>query len=88
MGPGGNYVQEEHTFDNFRKELWMPTLLTRQGYDEWKAAGEKTMEQRVRERILNILKTHEVPPLPDEVLAGIERIKRKADSELATSHNV
>jgi len=84
VGPGGNYLQEEHTLNNFRKELWMPSLLTRQRFNEWKSAGAKTMERRVREKIVNILENHEVPSLPDKVLEGIEKIKRKADGQYAT----
>ena len=34
----------------------------------WEAAGKPTLESRARERALSLLATHEVPPLPDDVL--------------------
>ena len=37
------------------------------------------MGERVRERVAGILATHQVPPLPAEVDAGIEKILAAAD---------
>src|SRR3989304_196686 len=29
VGPGGNYIDTEHTVEHFRKELWFPKILDR-----------------------------------------------------------
>jgi trimethylamine--corrinoid protein Co-methyltransferase len=60
-------------------ELWFPDLIDRTKYSAWEAAGSKTMGDRIRERVVEILRTHEVPPLPGDVDAGIERILAAAD---------
>ena len=29
VGPGGNFLQEDHTFKHFRKETWYPRFFNR-----------------------------------------------------------
>jgi trimethylamine--corrinoid protein Co-methyltransferase len=81
VGPGGHYLQEDHTYHHFRQELWRPSISTRQDYSLWQADGAKDMEQRIGEKLVEIKETHEVPSLPDEVLAALERVKRRAEEE-------
>jgi trimethylamine--corrinoid protein Co-methyltransferase len=83
VGPGGHYLQEDHTYDHFRQQLWMPQLLERRGYDLWEADGSKSMAQRVRERVLEIIETHQPSPLPDETLQALAAIREEGAKELA-----
>jgi len=85
VGPGGHFLMERHTLENFRKELWIPKLLTRQPYGKWVNAGSKDMGQRVAERTREIIETHPVKPLPDKVLSAVERIRIKGEKELTTA---
>jgi trimethylamine:corrinoid methyltransferase-like protein len=50
------------------------------GRREWEQGGKKTMRERCREKVFQIWETHEVPALPDDVLAGMREIidKRRA----------
>ena len=82
VGPGGHYLEEKHTLRHFRKELWAPKLLTRQRYDVWHEDGAKDMAQRVREKVREIVENHEVPPLPDETVAALEKLRRRGEEEL------
>jgi len=82
VGPGGNFLQEEHTFRHFRQELWRPTLLSRQPYGIWQKAGSKDMAMRVREKVKEILDTHKIAPLPDATLSALEKLKRDGEKEL------
>jgi trimethylamine--corrinoid protein Co-methyltransferase len=85
VGPGGHYLQEEHTFAHFKEQLWRPQLLERRGYDDWKAEGSKSMGQRVRERVLEIIETHQPSPLPDKTLQALAAIREKGAEELSQS---
>jgi trimethylamine--corrinoid protein Co-methyltransferase len=85
VGPGGHYLDDDHTYERFREALWMPRLLTRQDYTTWQAQGEKDMAQRVKERVAEILQTHEVAPLSDEILAALEQIKRRREEQVTES---
>ena len=71
---------EGHTLKHFR-ELWSPRVLSWEGRQPWEEAGAKTLRQRARERVFHIWETHEVPPLPDDVLAGMREIieRRRAN---------
>jgi trimethylamine--corrinoid protein Co-methyltransferase len=81
--PGGNYLQETHTAMNFRKELWLPKLMTRDRYHAWQAKGSKDIGHRIRDEIKVILETHKVAPLPEEVLQTLQEIKQSGNRELA-----
>ena len=83
VGPGGNFLQEDHTYRHFRREHWIPSLMVRQTYDAWESEGSKTMGDRIREKIRRILETHTVPPLPDPVLQELGRLKRTGEKESA-----
>jgi trimethylamine--corrinoid protein Co-methyltransferase len=83
VGPGGNYLQQEHTVRHFRNQLWLPSLMTRQPYGKWRQQGAKDMSVRVREKVKEILETHQVPALPDKTLSALERLKLNGEKELA-----
>jgi trimethylamine--corrinoid protein Co-methyltransferase len=82
VGPGGNYLQEEHTFKHFRNELWRPNIFTHQAYDAWHEDGAKDTAERVREYIRQIVETHQVPSLSDKILTELDKIKTKGEREL------
>lgn len=82
VGPGGHYLMEDHTYDHFRDQLWAPSLLARQNYDDWQQAGAKDMSQRLREKVAALVESHAVPPLPDKTAAALERLKLKGTEEL------
>lgn len=82
VGPGGSFIQERHTFNHFRKELWMPSLLTREHYISWLDKGAKDMSTRVQDKIRKILDTHQVEPLPNDVIKIIKDIKQKGEKSI------
>jgi trimethylamine--corrinoid protein Co-methyltransferase len=87
VGPGGNFLQEEHTFRHFRQELWMPTLMSRQPYDSWQKEGSKDMGMRVQEKVKEILESHQAPPLPDNTLSALEKLKLDGEKELTERYS-
>ena len=82
VGPGGTFLSQDHTFQHFRQELWMPGLLTRQHYEVWQEAGAKDMAQRVQDRVRELVESHRAPALPDKTLAALEELKRRGEEEL------
>jgi trimethylamine--corrinoid protein Co-methyltransferase len=84
VGPGGNFIGHKHTVRNLRSELWFPRLIDRTRYEVWKEAGSKTLGDRVRQRVTDIIATHKVPPLPDDVDTGIDRILADADKRASS----
>ena len=85
VGPGGHHLADPHTMKHFKTETWFPTLINRMRYDEWKNATDKsTMGDRVKKKMLDILKNHEVPALPDDVLKKIDEVVQKAEEREAS----
>lgn len=82
VGPAGHFLDEDHTYNHFRKELWVPSLLTRQPYDIWKEEGSTDMRERIAEKVKKIIATHKVAALPDKTIAALERLRIKAEKEL------
>jgi trimethylamine--corrinoid protein Co-methyltransferase len=66
VNPGGGFLAEEHTMDNFRTAQWLPDLIDRSRHDSWEKAGSKDMYVRANERARKLLAEHQVPPLPEK----------------------
>jgi trimethylamine--corrinoid protein Co-methyltransferase len=84
VGPGGQYLDDDHTLEHLRSgELMGPGLFASGGRETWLAAGAKSLEARAREKARSILATHEVEPLPAEVGRELDRILALADDTVA-----
>jgi trimethylamine--corrinoid protein Co-methyltransferase len=56
VGPGGNYVLEDHTVANLDKEFFYPMLAVRCNLDVWEKAGRPVMREEARVRIEQLLR--------------------------------
>jgi trimethylamine--corrinoid protein Co-methyltransferase len=74
VGPGGNYLNEDHTLRHF-KENWYSSLFDRSIYPNWVEKGSKRFEARLRERTAKAMK-HQPAPLPDEVASELEKMAK------------
>jgi trimethylamine--corrinoid protein Co-methyltransferase len=72
--PGGGFLADEHTMDNFRTAQWIPDLIDRRQFDVWEESGSKDMRTRANERAREILAEHTVLELPAEAEAVIKEI--------------
>ncbi len=83
VGPAGSYLREEHTVRHFRRELWLPgPTWTRQVWSAWERDGRSTMADRANDRVRQILATHKVNPVEEEMSCEIDRIVECARHEL------
>lgn len=80
IGPGGHYLEHDHTYHRFKAEIWRPKLIDRLNWENWEKAGSKTYRDRVHDRVIQILET-ETEPLLDEVMyKELRRICELADA--------
>jgi trimethylamine--corrinoid protein Co-methyltransferase len=79
VGPGGEFLSTDETAQQFRVEIWHPTLFDRHPWVNWEAAGSKTTADRIKARLHDILANHTVPPLPEGVEAEIQAILKNAE---------
>ncbi len=70
VGPGGHYLEEEHTYRHF-KDVWYSDLLDRTILDEWRAQGERQFADRLRKKTGEVME-HKPAPLPGDVLAEMD----------------
>ncbi|MGD9050415.1 MAG: trimethylamine methyltransferase family protein [Desulfobacterales bacterium] len=75
VGPGGHYLQEDHTMKHFR-EVRYSKLFDRTVYDQWKEMGAKHFEERLRELTQETM-AHRPAPLPDEVVKELDRMQAR-----------
>ena len=74
VGPGGHFVGHRHTRSHHRASRFRPAVMNRSSRAAWDAEGRPDIRERARRRALDILATHEVPPLPRDVLEAIDAI--------------
>ena len=79
-GPGGHFLGEKHTLKHFR-ERWMPRLDV-DSLETWEKDGVKSLGELAHQKVKEILATHKVAPLPEDVDREISRILQRAEAEL------
>lgn len=83
VGPGGHFLADDHTLRHFRTEFWRPTLIERDRRERWEAAGAKTLGQRVRERVRDLIGNFTPPVLDPAVESKLKQICARADKQYA-----
>lgn len=74
VGPGGNFLMEDHTAENFKRTLWFPRFLDRNVYEMWKRDGSKDLRAKLNERAKSIFESHRPQGLSEEVIRSIHDI--------------
>jgi len=84
LGPGGNYLEAEHTFSYFKKEPYIPSsVIDRRDRGSWVERGKKDVFRRARERVEEIYETHTPAPLDKEREEELDRVTGEIMQELA-----
>jgi trimethylamine--corrinoid protein Co-methyltransferase len=78
--PGGGFLADGHTLDNWKWAQWRPALIDRMRYDRWLKEGRKDMATRANERARQILEEHQVPPLPEEAEKAIDEVLKRREA--------
>lgn len=74
VGPGGHFLEEAHTLNNFR-DVWYPKLFERMDYDRLLEKGAKNFEERLLEKTKQAM-AHVPAPLSPEVMAELDRMAK------------
>ncbi len=82
VGPGGNFLAEPSTVTALREgEMYISQLGWHDSLDAWEAAGRPTLFEEAREKVNQILATHQPLPLDDDVERELDRIQQRARNE-------
>ena len=86
VGPRGDFLAEDHTIDHLRAGAVFEThFFERVPREMWETRGAPTIEQKAQEKARSILASHEVPPLPDDILRELAAIVVSVDRELVVT---
>ena len=78
VGPGGEYLTQKHTFQNFRKEIYANLVEEKDSYANWQQKGSLSIDRRANQKWKEILKAYQEPQLPAETDKALRRyIERK-----------
>jgi trimethylamine--corrinoid protein Co-methyltransferase len=78
VGPGGTFLSQDHTFQHFRQELWMPRLLERRNWDLWENDGAMDIFKIAERKTLEMMAADPEPLLPAEVQDQIDEVVKNA----------
>jgi trimethylamine--corrinoid protein Co-methyltransferase len=79
VGPGGTYIGERSTATRARGGEWyIPQLGVHDIVEDWSAAGRPKLVQEAREKVIQILASHEPLRLDDDVERELRRIHERA----------
>ncbi len=82
VGPGGNFLAEMSTVKGIRNGEWYVSKFgVHDTFEGWEAAGRPSLLEEAREKVGQILATHEPLPLDDDVERELERIQVRAGAE-------
>jgi len=80
VGPGGEYLSDEHTYDHFR-ENWIPGLLDRNTYSTWCEQGKLTLRQRANKKVLELLEIYQTEPLGEDIKTKLSEIVAREEKK-------
>lgn len=66
VGPGGQFIGEEHTMDYMKDELYTPALFNKMSFTGWEDAGKKDSVQLANEAIDKRIASFEYPEITKE----------------------
>ncbi|MGD8300824.1 MAG: trimethylamine methyltransferase family protein [Desulfobacterales bacterium] len=67
VGPGGHFLDKDHTFDHFRTEFYQPRLSNRDDFTTWQTNGSSQIVVTANLKLKEILNNYEAPGLPADV---------------------
>lgn len=73
VGPGGNYVMEDHTVDHMMNEFFYPKLSVRCNFDIWEERNRPDMLSRAHQLVKTTLETGRGSRLDPKVIALIKQ---------------
>ena len=73
VGPGGNFVTEEHTIDHMMDEFFYPNLGVRCNFDIWEEKGRPDMLSRAKDLVREILEAGKEGLLDHDVISGVRK---------------
>ena len=72
VGHKGNFLEHDHTLNNFRSTQWQPELFSRKPQHIWENEGSTTLLERATVKLNTILDSYEPQALSEDKAKAIE----------------
>ena len=82
VGPGGDFLMQEHTMKYMRTLPSAPKLIDRNNRENWLAAGGKRLAERAAEKAADILENHKPMALSDANKAALRSVVEESEEEM------
>jgi trimethylamine--corrinoid protein Co-methyltransferase len=81
VGPGGDFLTQEHTMKYMRALPSAPKLIERGNRERWLSRGGKDFAERAAARAAEIFANHKPTPLSEDAKSALRTIVEEADAE-------
>jgi trimethylamine--corrinoid protein Co-methyltransferase len=75
VGPQGEFLSHDHTFEHFRNEFYQPVLSDRSNPEAWEKNGSLTAEKRANARWKKMLEEYVEPKLDKDIDDALIKLK-------------
>ncbi len=76
-GPGGHFLDKDHTLTHFRTEFYQPKLFDRDNFESWFAKGSPHSMETASKKFKQILEAYQAPELPADVDRDLQKFIAK-----------
>jgi trimethylamine---corrinoid protein Co-methyltransferase len=81
VGPGGAFLSHSHTYEHFRRELWVPKLLERRTWASWEKDGALDIFRVAEKKVHDMLAEKHDTLLSAETANEIDEIVKRAQKD-------
>jgi trimethylamine--corrinoid protein Co-methyltransferase len=74
LGPGANFLAEEHTVEFMRRDFFSPKVSELSNWNNWIENGKPNAIKKAGERVKQIIASHSTPSLPENLLIQIKNL--------------
>jgi trimethylamine--corrinoid protein Co-methyltransferase len=78
IGPGGQYLGNQHTLDHMRQELSLSDLTSKGTYENWLKQGGLSLEKTARKKAIKLLAASEPVYLEQTIVQEMDKILESA----------
>ena len=82
VGPGGHFLEHDHTLKYFTNEYYRSDICNRQSRENWEKNPIRSLIDAAQQKINQILNKHLPAPLPPETANEFEKIVNRAKEEI------
>lgn len=77
VGPGGSFLKEQHTRNNYKKVFWFPRFLDRRHYESWRQDGGEDLREVLNSKAKQIFEQYHSQPLQEKILQLVHNVVAK-----------